>query len=54
MTMLHRMAELSAAGLSRDEIAQELGVGREWVDWVMDTDGFKVIEDRPEPYSGER
>jgi orotate phosphoribosyltransferase-like protein len=45
MTLLTRVAELHMAGCDRDEIAKQLMLTREMVDWLMDSDSFAVVID---------
>jgi orotate phosphoribosyltransferase-like protein len=46
MTLLERCAILAHQGTPRDDIASELMVSRQMVDWLMDSDSFAVILQR--------
>jgi orotate phosphoribosyltransferase-like protein len=46
MTLLSRCAELALDELSRDEIAAELLLDRQTIDWLMDSDSFAVVLER--------
>jgi orotate phosphoribosyltransferase-like protein len=45
-TLLHQCAALAADGVPRDEIAFQLSLSRQMVDWIMDSDSFAVVLQR--------
>jgi transposase len=44
-TTLLRVAQMEADGSSAEEIALEIGVGIAWIQKVMKTDGYLVIQE---------
>lgn len=46
MTLLQRCAILAASGTARDDIAHELMLSRQMIDWLMDSDSFAVVLER--------
>jgi orotate phosphoribosyltransferase-like protein len=46
MTLLQKCAILHSEGHPRDDIARELLVSRQMIDWLMDSDSFAVVLER--------
>jgi orotate phosphoribosyltransferase-like protein len=46
MTLLLRAASMHLAGHTRDQIAEQLLLTRQMVDWLMDSDSFQVVLER--------
>jgi orotate phosphoribosyltransferase-like protein len=44
MTLIEQVKYLSYKGMSREEIAAQIGVSKGWVDMLMDTDAFSVVK----------
>jgi orotate phosphoribosyltransferase-like protein len=46
MTLLEKCALLAHNGETRDQIAIDLMLSRQMVDWLMDSDSFAVVLER--------
>lgn len=46
MTLLEQIATLASEGTPREEIAEQVGLDRRTLDWLMDADSFLAIQEK--------